>query len=110
MPRPELEALPVHHAKHKWPFFPSLATSNLVTIIVQLCGIGDLHTSTAGMDKTSSHIPPKPVANPTVPSLASISTKIEPRTLMPQLVRELRYFSHPDMGVAIGDSMSLNKH
>lgn len=83
---------------------------NLVTIIVQLCDIGDIQTSNAEMEKTNNHIPPNPVANPTVPSLASISTKIEPRTLMPQLVRELRYFSHPDMGVEIGESMSLNKH
>lgn len=51
--------------------------------------------------------PPKPVAKPIVPSEASISTRKEPRTLMPQLVRDLRYCSHCDAGVEIGESMSL---
>lgn len=50
--------------------------------------------------------PPKPVAKPVVPSEASISTQKEPRTLIPQLVRDVRYFSHPDIGVEIGLSMS----
>ena len=52
-------------------------------------------------------IPPNPVAKPTVPSVASISTKKEPRTLMPQLVREARYFSHCEHGVEMGESISL---
>ncbi len=52
-------------------------------------------------------LPPKPVAKPTVPSVASISTKKEPSTLMPQLVREARYWSHLDAGVDIGESISL---
>lgn len=51
--------------------------------------------------------PPKPVAKPMVPSEASISTRKEPRTLMPQLVRDLRYCSHCDAGVEMGESMSL---
>jgi hypothetical protein len=54
-------------------------------------------------------LPPKPVAKPTVPSLASISTKNEPRTLIPQLVREALYFSHREQGVEIGESISLCK-
>lgn len=37
------------------------------------------------------YLPPNPVAKPTVPSDASISIKNDPRTLMPQLVRDLRY-------------------
>jgi len=45
--------------------------------------------------------PPKPVANPTVPSVASTSTKKDPKTLIPQLVREALYFSHRDIGVEI---------
>lgn len=57
--------------------------------------------------KGQNCIPPKPVAKPTVPSVASISIKIDPRTLMPQLVREFLYFSHPDIGVEIGESTSL---
>lgn len=36
-------------------------------------------------------LPPKPVAKPTVPSVASISTKNEPSTLIPQLVRDFLY-------------------
>lgn len=52
-------------------------------------------------------IPPKPVACPTVPSEASISTKKEPSTLMPQLVREARYFSHIELGVEMGVSINL---
>lgn len=51
--------------------------------------------------------PPKPVAKPTVPSVASISTRKEPRTLMPHEVREPRYFSHLEQGVEMGESMSL---
>lgn len=51
--------------------------------------------------------PPKPVAKPIVPSEASISTRKEPRTLMPQLVRDLRYCSHCEAGVEMGESMSL---
>lgn len=46
------------------------------------------------------------MAKPLVPSEASISTQKEPRTLMPQLVRDERYFSHPDMGVEMGLSTS----
>lgn len=46
------------------------------------------------------------MAKPLTPLEASISTQKEPRTLMPQVVREERYFSHPDMGVAIGLSIS----
>lgn len=42
-----------------------------------------------------------------VPSEASISTRKDPRTLMPQLVRDLRYCSHCEAGVEIGESMSL---
>lgn len=53
--------------------------------------------------------PPKPVAKPTVPSVASISTRKEPRTLMPQVVREERYFSQPEQGVEMGLSMSLKR-
>lgn len=53
--------------------------------------------------------PPKPVAKPMVPSEASISTRKEPRTLMPQLVRDLRYCSHCDAGVEMGESMSLRR-
>jgi hypothetical protein len=52
-------------------------------------------------------LPPKPVAKPTVPSVASISRKNEPSTLMPQLVLEARYFSHLEHGVEMGESMSL---
>jgi hypothetical protein len=48
------------------------------------------------------------VAKPTVPSEASISTQKEPSTLMPQLVREPRYFSHCELGVEMGVSMSLD--
>lgn len=33
--------------------------------------------------------------------------KKEPNTLMPQLVLEARYFSHPEHGVEIGESISL---
>ena len=51
--------------------------------------------------------PPKPVANPIVPSVPSISTQNEPRTLIPQLVLEARYFSHLDIGVDIGVSINL---
>jgi hypothetical protein len=51
-------------------------------------------------------IPPKPVAKPTVPSVASISTKNEPSTLMPQLVREALYFSHLEHGVEMGESIN----
>lgn len=54
--------------------------------------------------------PPKPVAKPMVPSEASISTRKEPRTLMPQLVRDLRYCSHCDAGVEMGESMSLHRN
>ena len=54
-------------------------------------------------------IPPKPVANPIVPSVASISTQKEPKTLIPQLVRDARYFSHLDIGVEIGVSINLQK-
>jgi hypothetical protein len=53
------------------------------------------------------NIPPNPVAKPTVPSVASISTKNEPRTLMPQLVLDARYFSHREQGVEMGESISL---
>jgi hypothetical protein len=52
-------------------------------------------------------LPPNPVAKPTVPSEPSISTQNEPRTLMPQLVLEARYFSHRDIGVDIGVSINL---
>ena len=54
-------------------------------------------------------LPPKPVAKPTVPSVASISMKKEPKTLIPQLVREARYFSHLEQGVEIGESINLRK-
>ena len=50
--------------------------------------------------------PPKPVANPTVPSVASTSTKKDPKTLIPQLVREALYFSHRDIGVEIDVSIN----
>ena len=53
------------------------------------------------------NVPPKPVAKPTVPSVASISTQNEPKTLIPQLVRDARYFSHLDIGVEIGVSINL---
>jgi hypothetical protein len=52
-------------------------------------------------------LPPNPVAKPTVPSVASISKQKEPSTLIPQLVREVRYFSHRDMGVDIDESINL---
>lgn len=52
-------------------------------------------------------VPPNPVAKPIVPSVASISTQNDPRTLIPQLVLEVRYFSHLDIGVEIGESISL---
>lgn len=52
-------------------------------------------------------LPPNPVANPTVPSVPSISTQNEPKTLIPQLVLEDRYFSHLDIGVDIGVSINL---
>ncbi len=52
------------------------------------------------------NLPPKPVAKPTVPSVASISIKKEPRTLMPQLVRDALYFSHCEHGVDMGESIS----
>jgi len=55
-------------------------------------------------------LPPNPVANPTVPSLPSISTQKEPRTLMPQLVLEARYFSQRDIGVDIGVSINLDEY
>ena len=55
----------------------------------------------------SSNLPPKPVAIPTVPSTDSISTRNEPRTLIPQLVRDLRYCSHREEGVEMSLSMSL---
>ena len=35
--------------------------------------------------------PPKPVAKPLEPSVASISTQKDPSTLIPKSVRELRY-------------------
>jgi hypothetical protein len=54
------------------------------------------------------NLPPKPVAKPTVPSVASISRKNEPSTLMPQLVRDARYFSHCEHGVEMGESISLS--
>jgi hypothetical protein len=54
-------------------------------------------------------MPPKPVANPTVPSEPSISTQKEPSTLIPQLVLEVLYFSHRDMGVEMGVSISLQR-
>jgi hypothetical protein len=50
--------------------------------------------------------PPKPVANPIVPSVASTSTKKDPKTLIPQLVREALYFSHRDIGVEIDVSIN----
>jgi hypothetical protein len=53
------------------------------------------------------HLPPNPVANPTLPSVASISTQKDPKTLMPQLVLEARYFSHRDIGVDMGVSINL---
>lgn len=52
-------------------------------------------------------VPPNPVAKPIVPSVPSISTQNDPRTLIPQLVLEVRYFSHLDIGVEIGESISL---
>jgi hypothetical protein len=55
-------------------------------------------------------LPPNPVAKPTVPSEPSISTQKEPRTLMPQLVLEARYFSHRDIGVDIGVSINLEEY
>ena len=58
-------------------------------------------------ERGDERLPPKPVAKPTVPSVASISTKKDPNTLMPQLVREARYFSHCEQGVEMGESMSL---
>ncbi len=54
-------------------------------------------------------LPPNPVAKPTVPSEPSISTQKEPRTLIPQLVLEARYFSHRDIGVDIGVSINLDE-
>ena len=54
------------------------------------------------------NLPPKPVAKPTVPSVASISRKNEPSTLMPQLVRDALYFSHLEHGVEMGESINLN--
>lgn len=51
--------------------------------------------------------PPKPVANPLVPSVASISTQKEPSTLMPQLVRDFLYSSYWLMGVDI--LLSINQ-
>lgn len=55
-------------------------------------------------------IPPKPVAKPTVPSVASISTKNDPKTLMPQLVLDARYCSHLEHGVEISVSISLGEN
>lgn len=55
------------------------------------------------------YLPPNPVAKPTVPSDASISTRNDPRTLMPQLVRDLRYWVHCEAGVEISLSMSLRE-
>jgi hypothetical protein len=54
-------------------------------------------------------LPPNPVAKPTVPSEPSISTQKEPRTLIPQLVLEARYFSQRDIGVDIGVSINLDE-
>ncbi len=59
------------------------------------------------LSQFSDSIPPNPVAKPTVPSVASISMKKDPRTLIPQLVLEARYFSHLEHGVEIGESISL---
>lgn len=52
-------------------------------------------------------LPPKPVANPTVPSVASISTRKDPRTLMPQLVLDFLYWSQMEQGVEISESINL---
>lgn len=56
--------------------------------------------------KRLRHHLPKPVANPFVPFEASTSTQNDPRTLMPQLVRDARYCSYPDMGVEIFESIN----
>ena len=61
----------------------------------------------AGLQVCWLCLPPKPVAKPTVPSVASTSTKNEPNTLIPQLVLEVRYFSHFEQGVEIGESINL---
>lgn len=55
-------------------------------------------------------LPPNPVAKPTVPSEPSISTQKEPKTLIPQLVLEARYFSQRDIGVDIGVSINLEEY
>ena len=57
--------------------------------------------------ESGNHIPPKPVANPTVPSEASSSIKKDPSTLIPQLVRDWRYCSHLEHGVEMSVSISL---
>ena len=49
---------------------------------------------------------PNPVAKPLEPSVASISTQNDPSTLIPQVVRDGRYFSQPDIGVDMELSMS----
>lgn len=43
--------------------------------------------------------PPKPVAKPLVPSVASISTQNDPKTLIPHDVRDPRNCAHLVMGV-----------
>ena len=46
-----------------------------------------------------------PVATPTVPSVASISTTTLPSEPMPQLVRRGRYSGQCDMGLEISVSL-----
>lgn len=77
---------------------PTSRRSFVANVRQQLNGLGG---------KGGHYIPPNPVAKPTVPSVASISTKNDPSTLMPQLVRDARYFSHREHGVEMGESMSL---
>jgi len=64
--------------------------------------------SSAFHDASGNDLPPKPVANPTVPSEPSSSTQNDPKTLIPQLVLDARYFSHLDIGVEIEVSISLH--
>jgi hypothetical protein len=63
----------------------------------------------AEKEGTETRVPPKPVAIPTVPSDASISTKKDPRTLMPQVVLDFLYLSQMEQGVEISESTSLSK-
>lgn len=78
---------------------PTSRRTCVVTALVRLC---------RAVKALGHHIPPKPVAKPTVPSVASISMMNEPNTFMPQLVRDLRYCGHIEHGVEISESMSLS--